>query len=304
MSVVAESGQRVVAHPARFASRHPRVARFLRSQSGRIGLAIVGGMVLLTIFAPLIAPYDPLLQSRDTLASPSLAHPFGTDELGRDILSRVIFGTGNALLVAIGSAVVAACVGVSIGLVAGYLGRWVDAVLMRFVDVLLAAPSILLAMVVVTILGPSTINLLLAISLSSIPTFARLARASSLSLREQDYVAAARALGASKADIMTRTMLPNLLGPLVVEMVVTASHAIVVAAGLGFLGLGTLPPAPAWGTMLQTAQSFIYYAPLYGVFPGIALVIAIAGFSALGNGLQQAFGSAPSDRPIHSGGAS
>lgn len=303
MSAMAESGGAAVSRMALFASRHPRVARFLRSYSGRVGLAIVGGMVLLVIFAPLIAPYDPLLQSRDTLAPPSLAHPFGTDELGRDLLSRVIFGTGNALLVAIGSAVVAACVGVSIGLVAGYLGRWIDAVLMRFIDVLLAAPSILLAMVVVTILGPSTFNLLLAIALSSIPTFARLARASSLAMREQDYVVAARALGASKGDIMVHTMLPNLVGPLVVEMVVSASHAIVVAAGLGFLGLGTPPPAPAWGTMLQTAQTFLYYAPLYGVFPGIALVLAIAGFSALGQGLQQAFGSAPADRPIRSGGA-
>jgi peptide/nickel transport system permease protein len=284
--------------------QRPKLRRFLGSRSGRAGLVIVGGLILLAILAPLVSPYDPLAQSRDTLAWPTFAHPFGTDELGRDLLSRVIFGTGNALLVAIGSAAIAACVGVSVGLVAGYLGRWIDAILMRFVDVLLAAPSILLAMVVVAMLGPSTVNLLLAISLSSIPTFARLARASSLSLREQEYVLAARALGAPRLDVMIRTVLPNLVGPLLVEMVVTASHAIVVAAGLGFLGLGTPPPAPAWGTMLQTAQAYLYYAPLYGVFPGLALVVAIAGFSALGKGLQEAFGVMPVDGPDRRGGAS
>lgn len=273
-----------------FLARHPKLARFLASSSGRLGLAIVGGLFLVAIFAPLIAPFDPFEQSRDTLAWPSWAHPFGTDELGRDILSRVIHATGNALLVAMGSAALAAFVGVAIGLVAGYLGRWVDMLLMRFVDVLLAAPSILLAMVIITLIGPSTVNLLIAISLSSIPTFARLARASSLSLREQEYVIAAKALGASDGDVMVRTVLPNLIGPLTVEMVVSASHAIVVAAGLGFLGLGTPPPAPAWGAMIQTAQAFLYYSPLYGVFPGLAVVVAIIGFSALGKGLQEAFG--------------
>jgi peptide/nickel transport system permease protein len=202
-----------------------------------------------------------------------------------------LVGARSSLEIAFGSALFGLIVGVAIGLVGGYFGRWVDAVFMRVMDLLLAVPILLVALVVVVVLGPSSINVVVAIGVASVPIFARLARASVLEVRERDYVAAAKAMGATSPDVMLRTILPNITGPLIVQFVVSAASAVVVAASLSFLGLGVPPPAPTWGAMLHQSQSFLFDNPWYGVFPGIALAIAVLLLDRIGKGLERAFGA-------------
>jgi peptide/nickel transport system permease protein len=180
---------------------------------------------------------------------------------------------------------------VPLGLVAGYLGRWVDAVAMRLIDLLLAVPGILLALVIIAVLGPGRANLVLAIGIGSVPEFGRLTRAATLGIRERDFVVAARGMGASAPDTMFRTVLPNILGPILVQLIVTASLAVVVEAGLSLLGLGSPPPAPSWGGMLQQARSYIYQNPWYGVFPGLCLALTVFCLDRVGRGLQRAVGA-------------
>jgi peptide/nickel transport system permease protein len=266
------------------------VRRFTSSRSAVLGSAVMTILIILAIAAPLIAPDNPLAQSAAPLQHPSLQHLFGTDEVGRDLLSRIIYGTRDALWVAVGSAVLAALVGVPIGIMSGYLGHGTDYVLMRLMDVLLAMPTILLALVIVTILSPSDLNMLLAIAVGSVPTFARLTRSSTLAVSQQEYVVAARSMGAGRFDIMTRTVLPNIMGPIIVQLVVTASLAVTLSASLSFLGLGPPPPAPTWGGMLQTSLTFLYQNPWYGVFPGVFLAVTIASLDGIGSGLQAVFG--------------
>lgn len=273
------------------AVRRPHLRRFRKSRSGVIGAGVLCLLTCVAIFAPVLAPYDPLAQVSAPLETPSASHLLGTDELGRDIVSRVIYGARISLEIASGSALIACAVGVPLGIVSGYLGRWIDAVAMRITDVLLALPGILLALVVVAILGSGTLNVMLAIAVSVMPSFARLARASTLGLRNEEFVLGARSMGASQFDIMSRTILPNVMGPIVVQIVVTAAVAVLAAAALAFLGLGTPPPAPSWGGMLQSSKAYLYQAPLYGLLPGLALALTIAALDGLGRGLQVLFGS-------------
>jgi peptide/nickel transport system permease protein len=275
-------------------SRFAVVHRFARSRSAVVG---IGGLILLAavaILAPVVAPYNPNAQAAQNLLGPSAAHLLGTDELGRDIASRLIHGTRVSLVVAFGAAALGAVVGVPLGLVAGYLGRWVDAVAMRLIDLLLAMPGILLALVMITVLGPGRVNLILAIGIGAVPEFARLTRAATLGIRERDFVVAARGMGASTPDTMFRTVLPNVLGPIVVQLVITASLAVVIEAGLSFLGLGTPPPAPSWGGMLQDARSYVYQSPSYGFFPGFCLAFTVFCLDRVGRGLQLAVGTSVS----------
>jgi peptide/nickel transport system permease protein len=266
--------------------------RRYRSDRGALaGLVILLIIVLAAIFAPLIMPDGPLTQSQLQLAGPGGSHWLGTDELGRDQLSRLVYGARESLIFAFGSAVVGLVIGVPIGLVAGYLGRWWDAVPMRVMDFLLALPYLLVALVVVAILGTGTFYLVLAIGFAAVPGFARLTRASAMALRDADFVVATRAMGASKGDTMVRTVLPNTLAPVIVQFIVTASVAVVVAAALSFISLGPAPPAPSWGSMLQTAEKYLYSDPWYGVFPGVALAILVACFDRIGHGLQRAIGA-------------
>jgi ABC-type dipeptide/oligopeptide/nickel transport system permease subunit len=221
------------------------------------------------------------------LEGPSAAHWFGTDELGRDILARVIYGGRTSLLTAAGAVTIAALCGVPIGLVAGFFGGWRDAVLMRVVDVLLALPGILFAMALIAVLGRSQSAALVAVGITGIPGFARITRAQVLSLRKRDFVLAVEALGGSATYNMLTTVLPNAWSPILVQVVILSSVAILLEAALAFLGVGIPPPTPSWGEMLRTGKSYLYDSPTYAVLPGIVLTLTILSLDTLGRRLAQ-----------------
>jgi peptide/nickel transport system permease protein len=262
---------------------------FFSNRLAVFGTAVMAVFILMAVFAPLVAPYDPLDQNLpEKFDGPSLAHPFGQDELGRDILSRVIYGARISLTAGLAAVAVATVVGTIVGLAAGYLGRWPDSLLMRLMDVLLAFPSILLAIVIVSILGPSLPNAMLAIGIVFIPQIARVVRSAVISVRERDYIEAERALGAGDAQIVFSGVLPNCTAPLIVQASLGISTAILDAAALGFLGLGAQPPAPEWGTMLADAREFVLRAWWVVTFPGLAILITVLAFNLLGDGLRDA----------------
>jgi peptide/nickel transport system permease protein len=261
--------------------------RFVRQRLGVAGAVILAVMLLGAIFAPWIVPQDPDLQiATEALKRPSLSHPFGTDNVGRDTLSRVIYGARVSLLVGLVAIAIAAVAGVPLGLVAGYYGGWLDSVTMRIMDALLAFPAMLLAIFLVAVLGPSLNNAVVAIAIIYVPAFARLARANCLSLREKEFVEAARCLGASDLRIMTRCILPNSLSPLVVQCSLGIGYAMLIEAGLSFLGLGVQPPTPAWGQMVGLARNFLTIAPWLITFPGLAIFLAVLAFNFIGDGLR------------------
>lgn len=254
-------------------------------------LVVLGALAAVAAAAPVVGRYDPLLQDRASrFEAPSLRHLFGTDEFGRDIWSRVVHGARVSLLTGAAVVVVAGTVGIPLGLLGGYAGGWTDAVVMRFLDFLLAVPAILLAMAVIAVLGPGVLNAVLAVAIVSIPAFARIARGSTLALKEREFVLAARAMGAGPAYLMFRTILPNALSPLLVQATVAAAYAILLEAALSFLGLSTRPPEPSWGSMLNTGRSFLYQAPWYGLFPGVMITLAVLALNGLADGLQRVFG--------------
>lgn len=265
------------------------VRRLFRDKLALAGLAIMGAFVLTAILAPVLAPYDPIEQSLvDRREPPSSQNPLGLDDLGRDILSRVIFGARKSLQVGVLSVTMAIVVGTWIGATSGYLGGWVDSLVMRLMDIMLAFPALLLAIAIVTILGPGLLNMLYAIGIVSIPVYARIARASVLGVKVQDYVLAARSLGASPIRILTRHVLPNCLTPLIVQGTLGIGTAILDAAGLSFLGLGAQPPTPEWGAMLGQGRYAMFTAPHIVLFPGLAIVLTVLGFNLLGDGLRDA----------------
>jgi ABC-type dipeptide/oligopeptide/nickel transport system permease subunit len=238
--------------------------------------------------APLILPLDPLAQDfTATLDPPSVAHWFGTDELGRDILARVIAGARTSLTTAAGAVAIAGIVGVPIGLIAGFFGGWRDAVLMRLVDVLLALPGILFAMALIAVIGRSQMAALVAGGITGIPGFARITRAQVLALRRLDFVLAVEAMGGSASYAMFRTVLPNAWSPILVQVVILTSVAILLEAALAFLGVGIPPPAPSWGDMLRTGKAYLYEAPTYAVLPGIVLTLTILSLDTIGRTLAQ-----------------
>ncbi len=253
------------------------------------GGALLVLFLLVAAGASWIAPQDPLVQDLyGRLSPPSGKNWFGTDDFGRDILSRVIHGARVSLHVGVAAVAIALVVGTAIGLIAGYWGGLLDNVLMRLMDLMLAFPSILLAIVVVAVLGPSLSNAMLAVGIVSIPQYARLVRASVLSIREQDYVTAARALGAGDARIILTAILPNCIAPLIVQSTLGMAGAILDAAGLSFLGLGAQPPTPEWGAMLSSGRDFILSAPWVLTFPGLAILLTVLAFNLLGDGLRDA----------------
>lgn len=263
--------------------------RLLRDKVAIIGMAIMAIFILTAIFAPLLAPYDPIAQTLTLRRqAPSLAHPLGMDDLGRDILSRIIFGTRLSLQVGVLSVSLAIVVGMLIGAISGYVGGWVDTLVMRFMDIMLAFPALLLAIAIVTILGPGLLNMLYAIGIVSIPAYARIVRASVLGVKQQDYVLAARSLGVKQFRILVRHILPNCLTPLIVQGTLGIGTAILDAAGLSFLGLGAQPPDPEWGAMLGQGRYAVFTAPHIVVFPGIAIMLTVLGFNLLGDGLRDA----------------
>jgi peptide/nickel transport system permease protein len=266
---------------------------FFSNRLAIFGTAVMTVFVLMAVFAPLVAPYDPLQTDLPhKFDGPSLAHPFGQDELGRDILSRVIYGARISLTAGLVAVAVATVVGTIVGLTAGYLGRWPDSLLMRLMDVLLAFPSILLAIVIVSVLGPSLRNAMLAIGIVFIPQIARVVRSAVISVRERDYIEAERALGAGNAQIVLSGVLPNSMAPLIVQATLTLATAILDVAALSFLGLGARAPTPEWGAMLTDAFRSGFGVFVEGqhaiIFPGIAIALAVLAVNFIGDGLRDA----------------
>jgi len=270
-------------------SRSGLVARLARRPRGAVGLGLTGVLVAAAVLAPLVSPHDPLALAKGfELARPSTAFPFGTDELGRDLLSRVLYGGRVSLVVASVSVLLASAVGVIVGLAGGYFGGVWDAVIMRLTDTILAFPAVILAMAVVSLLSPSSFNAMLAVAVVGIPTFARLTRGAVLAEREREYVEAARAAGASDLYTIFRTILPNTLTPVLIQVTVSMGFAVLLEAGLSFLGLGTQPPQPSWGAMLFASASFLNQAPWYGFFPGVFLTALVLGLNLIAEALQEA----------------
>ena len=263
---------------------------WLRSPLTVAGLVLITIFALCAVFAPLLAPADPLKQVLSTrLKPPAAAHWLGTDELGRDVLSRMLFGARISLLVGVVVVGLAGTLGTFVGLVAGYTGGWLDEGLMRLTDVFFAFPALILAMAIAGALGPSLTNAIIAIAVVSWPVYARLVRAQVLTLREREYVEAARSLGASTPRIIWQHILPNTLAPLLVQASFDMGGAILVAAGLSFIGFGTQPPTPEWGVMISDGRSYISTQPWLSLFPGLAILFTVAAFNLIGDGLRDAF---------------
>ncbi len=261
----------------------------LRHRSGMVGLILLLALLILALFASQIAPFDPLeMHAKDRFQAPSATYPFGTDEFGRDILSRVLHGTRIAFGVGGISVTLAAIIGVATGLVAGYAGGKFDAIVMRIFDVILAFPAILMAIVILAMLGPGSMNAILAIAIVNIPAFARLTRANVLVERSKEYVEASRSVGSRPARIIFRNIFPNTVSTILVQITISLASAVLLESALSFLGLGTPLPAPSWGSMLSIGRGYLPLAPWYGIFPGLAITTMVMGFYLLGDGLRDA----------------
>ena len=262
---------------------------FRRDRAAVLGAAMVAVLVLVAVFCPWLAPRDPLAtDAAEQLREPSAGFPLGTDRFGRDQWSRLLYATRTSMLVTVGAVAIAVVLGVPLGLVSGYYGGRLDTVLMRCLDVVFAFPGILVALVVVGILGPSAVNLVLTIGLLFAAQIARVTRGSAMAVRQRDFIEAVRSVGARDASIIAFFVLPNVMSPLIVQATYYLSFAIQVEAGLSFLGLGTQPPTPAWGLMLNESRRFIEIAPWLSVFPGLAIVFAVLAFNLTGDGLRDA----------------
>jgi peptide/nickel transport system permease protein len=254
-----------------------------------VGLVFIGVIVLCALAADAISPYPPLEQAMQVrLRPPSAAHWLGTDDFGRDILSRIIFGSRISLQVGFVAVGIAGSVGIVIGLLSGYFGSWIDSILMRSMDVLLAFPAILLAVTIMALLGPSTTNVMIAIGIAYIPVFARVVRGAVLSVKPNDYVEAARAAGASELRTLLQHILPGTTGPIIVQVSLALAYAILAEAALSFLGLGTQPPTPTWGSMLSFGREFVRDAPWFTFFPGFAIFLTVLSLNLVGDGLSDA----------------
>ena len=254
-----------------------------------LGLVIVALLCIGALAAPVLAPYNPDLQSlARRLQPPSAANPFGTDEFGRDLLSRSLYGARITLLASTAAVLLAALIGCSLGLTAGYFGGWYDAIVGRLIDILFAFPVILLGIAIVAIMGAGVTSVVVAIAVASLPNFARVSRSAIVPEKEREYVLAARVVGASEPYIIVRTLLPNLIGPLMVLVSLGFAYAVLYEASLSFLGLGAQPPMPEWGVMLSTARDFIFQAPWYAFFPGAAIFLLVFSLNLVGDGLRDA----------------
>ena len=263
--------------------------RLLRRRSALLGLAVVVGFILLAVFAPWVSPQDPIATSWSAIRqAPSAQHWFGTDDIGRDVLSRVIWGTRASLSAGVISVGIAICIGVPAGLLAGSAGGWIDGVLSRITDAMLACPFLILAIALAAFLGPSLGNAMIAIGITATPIFVRLTRGQVLATKVEDYVEAARAVGNPPIRIALRHVLPNILAPILVQATLAIAAAIIAEASLSFLGLGQQPPAPSWGSMLNSAQRFLAQAPWMAIWPGVAIFLAVLSFNLFGDGLRDA----------------
>lgn len=263
--------------------------RLARNKGAVVGGVVIALFVLTAMFGPFVTPYDPLEQDlANARMGPSLEHWLGTDHLGRDVLSRIIIGARVSLQIGVTSVGLGVLIGMALGLVSGYYGGWIDSLIMRLLDILLAFPGLLLAITVISVLGPGLTNTIVAVTFWSIPGFARITRGSVMSLRNREFVEAAVALGRSDLGIMLRHILPNALSPLIVQGSLSIGTVILTASGLSFLGLGVQPPNPEWGAMLAIGRQYILDNPISTVAPGLFITLVVMSFSLLGDGLRDA----------------
>ncbi len=276
----------IVARP-RQQSRQWQWLRFVaRDKKALVGLIVLTVLIVAAIFAPLVSPHDPNAMDYAMIGAPSLAHPLGTDDLGRDLLSRLIHGTQISLFVGVSTVAIALVAGVFLGVVAGYFGGFLDTIIMRYIDLQWAFPNFIIAVYLVAVFGTGLSNVIVAISLAFVDDFARIARGMVLSIREEQYVAAARTVGASHWRIMWRHILPNAMAPIIVQATISVSYAILAEAGLSFLGLGVQSSTPTWGLILADARSFISRAWWLGVFPGLFIMITVLSINFLGDAMR------------------
>ena len=285
LSVAAAAGMdEALESPGRRALR-----RLIKRKGAVAGLIVIGAFILAALLAPLVAPYDPIATSWTLVRKPpSALHWFGTDELGRDVLARVIFGARGSLLAGLISVGIAMSIGVPLGLLAGYRGGFIDALIGRITDAMLACPFLILAIALAAFLGPSLGNAMIAIGISATPVFIRLTRGLVMSVKVEDYVEAARAMGNPSWRIALIHILPNILPALLVQATLSIAAAIIAEAALSFLGLGEQPPAPSWGSMLNAAQRFLTSAPWMAIWPGLAIFLVVLSLNLLGDGLRDA----------------
>ncbi|CAG9621806.1 ABC transporter permease [Sutcliffiella rhizosphaerae] len=263
--------------------------RLAKNKAALAGTFIIILVIILGIFAPLLATHDPNTPNvMNKLQGPSAEHYLGTDEMGRDIFSRLLFGTRVSLGIGFVSTLLGAIVGVTLGIVAGYYGRWVDSLIMRICDILLAFPGILLALAIVSVLGASTRNVIIAVAFYAIPSFARIVRGSTLSVKKLEYVDAIRAMGSRDGRIIFRHILPNIMSPIIVQATLYIASAIITASALSFLGMGTRPPTAEWGAMLSQGRAYLAQAPHITLFPGLVILLVVIGFNLMGDGLRDA----------------
>ena len=263
--------------------------QLVKRKGAMVGLGLIAAFILLAVAAPLVAPYDPLKTSWTLVRkAPSAAHWFGTDQLGRDVLARVLYGARASLLAGAISVVIALSIGVPIGMIAGYRGGFVDALISRITDAMLACPFLILAIALAAFLGPSLGNAMIAIGISATPIFVRLTRGEVLNVKVEEYVEAARSVGDTDLQIAVRHILPNIMPALLVQATLSVAAAIIAEAALSFLGLGQQPPAPSWGSMLNAAQRFLTNAPWMAIWPGLAIFLVVLSLNLLGDGLRDA----------------
>lgn len=272
------------------ASQHSALTRLsrqaLQNPIGLLGALIIGLVLLIALAAPLLSPRDPTAQAARRLLPPDATYLMGTDELGRDTYARIIFGSRVSLQVGVIAVTMALLLGATTGLLAGFFGGWLDTISMRLIDIMFAFPSLVLAIVIAGLLGPSRTNAMLAIGIVYAPAYARVVRGAVLAVMSEPYIEAARVVGGGNAHLIWRHVMPNILPPIIVLTSLSLSTAILTEAGLSFLGLGTQPPEPAWGTMLNGSRTFLELAPWLAIFPGLAIMIVVLGFNLLGDGLR------------------
>ncbi|KAB0267718.1 ABC transporter permease [Microvirga brassicacearum] len=269
--------------------RNRILSKFLGNRSAMMGAGLVLFFIVIAVLAPLIAPHDPIKPSFSTIRkAPSAIFWFGTDELGRDVFSRMVIGARASLMAGVVSVAIAVLLGVPFGLISGYFGGWIDATISRSTEAMLAIPFLIFAIALAAFLGPSLTNAMIAIGLSAMPIFVRLTRGQVLTIKAEDYVEGARAIGLPNFWIILRYILPNVLPPILVQATLTVATAIIAEASLSFLGLGQQPPNPSWGSMLNTAKNFMSQAPWMSFFPGSAIFLIVLGFNLFGDGLRDA----------------
>ncbi|WP_209121781.1 ABC transporter permease [Alkalihalobacillus sp. BA299] len=294
MSLEVKTEQPNVVTKTLFSPKESKLKDFLSTllinKAALVGAIIIVFYIFIALFAPLLAPYSPYeINLENKLMPPSIDHWMGTDDKGRDILSRVLYGSRLSMGVGFAAVLFGAFFGIIFGLVAGYYGKWVDSFIMRMMDVMLAFPGILLALAIIAALGPSLINVTIAVGAFSVPLFARIVRGSTLEVKRLEYIDAIRSLGANDLTIIVKHVFPNILSPIIVQGTLRLATAILSAAGLSFLGLGAQPPSPEWGTMLSSGRDFLFSAPYIALFPGLAISILVLGFNIFGDGLRDAF---------------